>query len=446
MHIPYLCPYTYPYMIKKALENLGISALNEMQHAALNATAKSDMILLAPTGSGKTLGFLLPILSLLKPDVQLVQVLILVPSRELALQIEQVFKAIGSGFKVNCCYGGHATKIEKNNLAQPPAVLVGTPGRIAYHLRNENFDASAVHTLILDEFDKALEFGFQTDMANIIYQLPHLQKRILTSATKMQQIPDFTGVSEPTVIDFLANKTNKPDLQLKAVMAEAADKLDALFALICKIGSKATLVFCNHREAVDRISDLLWNRDIVHDVFHGGMEQDDRERALLKFRNGSHRLLITTDQASRGLDIPEIEYVIHYQLPHNEEAFVHRNGRTARMHAKGTSYLILTEDEKLNYIKQAPEIETLPTKLTLPEPTPWVTLYIAAGKKDKINKVDIVGLLLQKGKLAKDELGLIEVLDHSSYAAVKRDKAEKTVQLIKAEKIKNKKVKIEISR
>ncbi|GAB2979638.1 DEAD/DEAH box helicase [Mucilaginibacter puniceus] len=432
-------------MIKKALENLRINALNEMQHAALNAADKSDMILLAPTGSGKTLGFLLPILNLLDADIQLVQVLIMVPSRELALQIEQVFRTIGSGFKVSCCYGGHATKIEKNNLIQPPAVLIGTPGRIAYHLRNGNFKTEAIHTLILDEFDKALEFGFQTDMAAIIGQLEHLNKRILTSATKMEQIPPFTGVSHPTVIDFLSNKTNIPDLQLKAVMSPAADKLDTLFALICKIGSKATLVFCNHREAVDRISDLLWNRGIVHDVFHGGMEQDDRERALLKFRNGSHRLLITTDLASRGLDIPEIEYVIHYQLPHNEEAFVHRNGRTARMHAKGTSYLILTEDEKLSYIPQ-PEIEGLPDKLKLPEPAPWVTLYIAAGKKDKINKVDIVGLLLQKGKLAKDELGLIEVLDHSSYAAVKREKIEKLVQVIKAEKIKNKKIKIEISR
>jgi len=433
-------------MIKKALENLRITALNEMQHAALNAAAKSDMILLSPTGSGKTLGFLLPVLGLLNADVPLVQVLILVPSRELALQIEQVFKTMGSGFKANCCYGGHATKIEKNNLLQPPAVLIGTPGRIAYHLRHENFKTDAIHTLILDEFDKALEFGFQNDMANIISQLPHLKKRILTSATKMQEIPDFTGVTHAATIDFLDNKTNIPDLQLKAVISPAADKLDTLFSLICKIGNKATLVFCNHREAVDRISDLLWNRGIVHDIFHGGMEQDDRERALLKFRNGSHSLLITTDLASRGLDIPEIEYVIHYQLPHNEEAFLHRNGRTARMHAKGTSYLILTEDEKLKYLKQQPEIEALPTKLVLPELTPWATLYIAAGKKDKVNKVDIVGLLLQKGKLAKEDLGLIEVLDHSSYAAVKREHIEQAVKLIKAEKIKNKKVKIEISR
>jgi superfamily II DNA/RNA helicase len=402
--------------------------------------------LLSPTGSGKTLGFLLPVLRSLRADINLVQVLIMVPSRELALQIEQVFKTIGSGFKVNCCYGGHPTKIEKNNLSQPPAVLIGTPGRIAHHLRHENFSPEAIHTLVLDEFDKSLEFGFQTDMTVIIRQLEHLGRRILTSATRMKDIPDFTGVREPITLDYLNNRTNTPDIKLKAVMADAADKLDVLFALICKIGNKATLVFCNHREAVDRISDLLWNRGIIHDVFHGGMEQEDRERALLKFRNGSHRLLITTDLASRGLDIPEIEYIIHHQLPHNEEAFTHRNGRTARMHAKGTAYLILNEDEKQDYLKQKPEIEELPEKLSLPEITPWATLYIAAGKKDKVNKIDIVGLLLKKGELPKDDLGLIEVLDNTSYAAVKRTQIEKVVARVKGEKIKNKKVKIEISR
>jgi superfamily II DNA/RNA helicase len=433
-------------MLKKSLENLKITALNEMQHAALAAAKKGDMILLAPTGSGKTLGFLLPLLNLLDAAVPTVQVLILVPSRELALQIEQVFKTMGTGFKVNCCYGGHPVKIERNNLSQPPAVLIGTPGRIAHHLRRESFSTDTIHTLILDEFDKSLEFGFQEDMTYIIRQLPALKKRILTSATKMKEIPAFTDINRPVEVDFLENKTNAPDIKLKAVISPAADKLDTLFSLICKIGDKATLVFCNHREAVDRISDLLWDRGLVHDVFHGGMEQEDRERALLKFRNGSHRLLITTDLASRGLDIPEIEYVVHYQLPHTEEAFLHRNGRTARMHAKGTSYLILTADEKLSYLTASPEIEELSEQLVLPKPSDWVTLYIAAGKKEKINKMDIVGLLLQKGGLVKDELGLIEVLDHSSYAAVKRNKIERTVQLIKAEKIKNKKVKIEVSR
>lgn len=432
-------------MIKQALENLKINALNEMQQAAISAAKKSDVILLSPTGSGKTLGFLLPLLSLLDAEVPTVQALIMVPSRELALQIEQVFRTIGSGFKVNCCYGGHDVKIERNNLSQPPALLIGTPGRIAHHLRRHSFSTETIHTLILDEFDKALEFGFQEDMAFIIKQMPAIKKRMLTSATKMQEIPSFTGMVKPIQLDYLTNAANAPDIKQKAVIAEAADKLDALFALICKIGDKATLVFCNHREAVDRISDLLYDRGLPHDIFHGGMEQDDRERALLKFRNGSHRLLITTDLASRGLDIPEIEHVVHYQLPHNEEAYLHRNGRTARMHAKGTSYLMLTPDEKPSYLKEMPEVEELPENPKLPPLSPWATLYVAAGKKDKVNKIDIVGLLLKKGGLQKDDVGLIEVLDHTSYAAVKRVRIEKAVQAIKGEKIKGKKVKIDIS-
>lgn len=433
-------------MIEKALNNLKIAALNEMQIASIGAAKKGDVILLSPTGSGKTLGFLLPILERLDKNVAEIQALILVPSRELALQIEQVFKNMGTGFKVNCCYGGHSTKTEKNNLVEPPAVLIGTPGRLAYHIKHESFNTEKIHTLILDEFDKALEFGFQDDMSAIIRQLPGLKKRMLTSATKMSEIPDFTGVKKPIHIDYLQDITSSPDLVIKAVLSEAEDKLDTLFSLICKIGNKTTLVFCNHRDAVERISNLLWDKGLVHDIFHGGMEQEDRERALLKFRNGSHRLLITTDLASRGLDIPEIEFIVHYQLPHNEDAFLHRNGRTARMHAKGTSYLILTEDEKPSFLKQRIEFEDLPQKNIFPEATSWATLYIAAGKKDKVNKVDIVGLLLQKGKLEKDELGLIEVLDYSSYAAVKRTKINHAVSLIKNEKIKNKKVKIEVSR
>jgi superfamily II DNA/RNA helicase len=433
-------------MIKQSLQNLRITALNAMQEAALAAAKKSDVIVLSPTGSGKTLGFLLPLLGNLQNDVATVQALILVPSRELALQIEQVFKTMSTGFKVNCCYGGHDVKTERNNLSHPPAVLIGTPGRIAHHLRRESFSTDTIHTLILDEFDKALEFGFQEDMTYIIRQLPAVKKRMLTSATKMDEIPSFTGIVKPITLDYLTNAATTPDIKQMAVIAEGEDKLEAVFALLCKVGSDSTLVFCNHRDAVDRISDLLWDMGIPHGIFHGGMEQDDRERALLKFRNGSHKILITTDLASRGLDIPEIQNIVHYQLPHNEEAFLHRNGRTARMHAKGTSYLVMAPDEKPSYLKEIPEMEDLSAEPVLPKLSPWATVYIAAGKKDKINKVDIVGLLFKKGELTRDDLGLIEVLDNSSYAAVKRDLIDRTVQLVRGEKIKNKKIKIEISR
>jgi len=433
-------------MVEKVLGNLKIASLNEMQQASVAAWKKGgDIVLLAPTGSGKTLGFLLPILNDLKPEVKGVQALVLVPSRELALQIETVFRQMGTGFKVNCCYGGHAVRTERNNLEQPPAVLIGTPGRIAYHLRHENFDESTITTLVLDEFDKALEFGFQEDMSYIIKKLLSLKQRMLTSATAMKEIPDFTGVSKPVEINFLKDVKVVPDLKLKKVLTTAEDKLDTLLKLICKIGNKNTLIFCNHRETVDRISDLLIDKDLAHDIFHGGMEQDERERALLKFRNGSIKILITTDLASRGLDIPEVQCIIHYQLPYTEDAFLHRNGRTARMNAKGTAYLIIADDEKYPFLKSDIETENLKGDFKLPGDSEWQTLYIAAGKKDKVNKIDIVGLLLKKGGLQKEDVGLIEVKDQSSYVAVKRNMIHRILKSLANEKIKGKKVKIEVA-
>jgi len=433
-------------MVEKVLGNLKIASLNEMQQASVAAWKKGgDVVLLAPTGSGKTVGFLLPILNNLRAEVKGVQALVLVPSRELALQIESVFKQMATGFKVNCCYGGHAVRTERNNLEQPPAVLIGTPGRIAYHLRHENFDESTITMLVLDEFDKALEFGFKEDMSYIINKLLSLKQRMLTSATAMEEIPDFTGVSKPVEINFLKDVKVVPDLKLKKVLTTAEDKLDTLLKLICKIGNKNTLIFCNHRETVDRISDLLIDKDLAHDIFHGGMEQDERERALLKFRNGSIKILITTDLASRGLDIPEVQCIIHYQLPYTEDAFLHRNGRTARMNAKGTSYLIIADDEKYPFLKSDIETENLKGDFKLPGDSEWQTLYIAAGKKDKVNKIDIVGLLLKKGGLQKEDVGLIEVKDQSSYVAVKRSMINRILKSLANEKIKGKKVKIEVA-
>ncbi len=435
-------------MTEKILENLNITSLNKMQLAAVEAAKRApDILLLSPTGSGKTLAFMLPLLSHLEVSVQGIQAMILVPSRELALQIEQVFKQMGTGHKVNCFYGGHPTKTERDNLTHPPAVVVGTPGRIAYHLRHENFETTAICTLILDEFDKSLELGFKEEMSYIISALKNVRWRILTSATNMTEIPDFTGIKNPLELDFLSSRSPTTDaLKVKYLRSEDTDKTKILFELICKLESRPALIFCNHREAVERIGVLLADKGLPYGIFHGGMEQDERERALIKFRNGSHRLLITTDLASRGLDIPEIEAIIHYQLPGSQDIFTHRNGRTARMNAAGTAYMLLAAGDYLpTYISASTEQETLPQKAILPPKAPWRTMYIGAGRKEKINKMDIVGMLLQKGKLTREELGLVEVLDHASYAAVNSKKIEKVFGLIRNEKIKNKKVRIEIS-
>ena len=433
--------------LKTVLQNLNIDFLNEMQESALqNIRKETNVVILAPTGSGKTLGFLLPILEILNSNQAGIQALVLSPSRELALQIEQVFKSMVTGFKVNCCYGGQDIQIEKNNLSEPPAVLIGTPGRIADHLRNGRIDVSSIKTLVLDEYDKCLEFGFKAEMSFLIEQLNHLSKRILTSATQAIEIQEFTGISNPVVLNFLSEES-PVNLQVKIVSTPSADRLNTLFKLVCHIGNRSTLIFCNQRQTVEEISALLWEKRLSNNVFHGGLDQDLRQRTLIKFRNGSHRILVTTDLASRGLDIPEIECVIHYNIPPTENIFTHRNGRTARMHASGTTYLIISEKETLPpFLKEVPEYEKLPTKVSFPDATLWVTLYIGAGKKEKISKMDVVGLLMQKGKLLKDELGLIDVLDHATYVAVKRDKIDKLIQLIQNSPIKKQKVKIEVAR
>ena len=419
-----------------------------MQKAALKAVDENDnLILLSATGSGKTLAFLLPLVQSLDPDQTQTQAIIIVPSRELALQIESVFKSLGSNLKVTCCYGGHKRETEENNLKQPPALLIGTPGRLADHIRRGNITTDSIETLILDEFDKSLELGFLEEMSFIIDSLPSLKKRMLTSATPAVEIPDFIGMKEPLTLDFLQDSDEETGLTVKYLYSDGKDKLETLFGLLCMLGNRSTIIFCNHRESVERTSSFLKEKDIVNEFYHGALEQKERDAALCKFRNGTANVLVTTDLASRGLDIANIRYIIHYHLPASEDIFTHRNGRTARMDASGTAILILSPEEKLpGYISNEIEQISLPENPTVPEKPKWSTLFIAAGKKDKVNKVDIVGFLSNKGDLKREDIGLIEVKDFFSFVAVKKIKVNHTLHLIKDEKIKNKKVKIVVAK
>ncbi len=436
-----------PIQTSDILSNLKIERLNEMQEASIDAIKENEaVILLAATGSGKTLAFLLPLVQSLDAGLSDVQALIIVPSRELAIQIDDVFRKMGTGFKVTLCYGGHKRETEENNLKQAPALIIGTAGRLADHLRRNNFSTQHITTLVLDEFDKSLELGFKEEMLFIIGALKGLSKRILTSATESVPVPDFIGLQDPVRLNFLSGAADI-DLAVKMVLSDDKDKSDTLFKLICFLGNKSSIIFCNHRESVERTSDILSAKGIVNEFYHGGMEQQERDSALCKFRNGTVNVLVTTDLASRGLDIPDIKYIIHYHLPATEDVFTHRNGRTARMEARGTSILILSAEEKLPaYIPADIERIELPETDTMPEKPKWSTLFIAAGKKDKVNKVDVVGFLSNKGNLKQDDIGLIEVKDFFSFVAVRKLKVGHVLELIKNEKIKNKKVKIEIAR
>jgi ATP-dependent RNA helicase DeaD len=433
--------------LQDLLQHAGITQLNEMQEDALRSIPQqANTLLLSPTGSGKTLAFMLPLLTFLQKDKEGIQCLIIVPTRELGLQLEQVWKQLSTGYKVNFCYGGHAIETEMNNLKHPPTVLIGTPGRLCDHLLRGSFDPKPIHTLILDEFDKSLELGFQDQMDYLIRQLPQLSHRILVSATSDLEIPKFTGATDLLRLDYIQESTNTK-LRIFRVISPEKDKIDTLFDLLCQLNSEAALIFCNHREVAERISQLLNEKEIMTSYYHGGMDQDERERALIQFRNGSIDYLVTTDLAARGLDIPAMNHVIHYHLPTKQDEFTHRNGRTARMEAEGTAYVVLHKEDKLPaYLPKDLPLFVRSHESRLPDRPAFHTLYISGGKKNKLSKTDIVGFFTKTGGLPKEAIGRIEVKDFASFVAVKNDFIRPLLTQIQQQKIKGKKYKIEVAR
>ena len=435
--------------IDEILWKMQIDALTTMQQTTIEEYRKgNDMVLLSPTGSGKTLAYLLPLVQTIKENAD-VQAVILVPSRELALQIEQVFKSMGTGIPVMSCYGGRPAMDEHRTMRSVmPNVIISTPGRMNDHLNKENFNATTVKTLIIDEFDKCLELGFQDEMAEVVSKLQHLDRRFLLSATDAPAIPEFVSEGDFLKLNFLSDDEQIPDrIKVYAVHSPEKDKLNILSRLLCHLGDASSLVFVNYRESVERVYHFLKNEGIACEMFHGGMEQKDRERALYKFSNGSCNVFISTDLAARGLDIPNIDHIIHYHFPLNEDAYVHRNGRTARWDAMGNVYIILGPEEHLpEFVRQEPQTYRFKGNTPRPASPKWVTLYIGKGKKDKINKIDIVGFLSKVGGLAKDEIGRIDVKEHYSFVAIKREKLKFTLQAVNGQKIKGIKTIIEKTR
>ena len=425
------------------LAKLGIKGLNPMQKEVQQVLKTSeDTILLSPTGSGKTLAFLLPIIESLDPECKEIQVLIIVPSRELALQIEQVVRELGSGYKANAIYGGRAGAKDKIDLQHPPAILIGTPGRIADHIDRESFAVKSIKTLVLDEFDKSLEIGFEKEMKAIVWELPQVRRKILTSATEPKSIPEFIGLRDPFYINYLDEKINK--LTIKVIKSPDKDKLETLGQLIQKLEGQPGIVFCNFKDSIERVSEYLNKHKINHGCFFGGLEQKDRERALIKFRNGSYHLLLATDLASRGLDIPEMKFIIHYHLPIKEEEFTHRNGRTARMHQSGVAYVLEGAEEKLPHFIEADYISFQEIDNTNTDTIEFQTLFVSGGRKDKISKGDIAGLFMKEGKLQKEDIGVIELKSDCAFVAVNSGKAKSIIKTLDNSRLKKKKVRIKI--
>jgi len=441
-------------IINKVLEKLGIDSLNAMQQESQERIlrGRNDVVVLSPTGTGKTLAYLLPLVQMLDTQSDEVQALVVVPGRELAMQSDQVLKGMGAGVRSQACYGGRTAMDEHRVLKQNrPHIVFGTPGRLNDHLDKGNIDFQYIRYLVIDEFDKCLEMGFMNEMSRLVGKLANLQRRFLLSATDAEQIPQFVEMKRTDRLDYLIEEEPLNDrVEVYRVDSPEKDKLETLAQLLISLGESQSIVFLNYRDSVVRTDEFLRKRGFVTSAFHGGLEQRQREDALYKFSNGSATVLVSTDLASRGLDIPHIENIIHYHLPATEDALVHRVGRTARWDQMGKTFFLVGPEEHVpEFVEGNIETYSLSSQpgdgaeVCLPR---MATLYIGKGKKDKISKGDIVGYLCKKGGLEPSEIGRIDVNDRYAYAAVKREKAQQVMRLTRGEKIKGIRTVVELVR
>lgn len=437
--------------LEQILGKLRIDSLNDMQQEAMNAILRmnKDVVVLSPTGSGKTLAYLLPFAEMINPAVDSLQAVVIVPGRELALQSDNVCRSMGSGIRSMALYGGRATMDEHRQLDKVrPQIVFATPGRINDHIDKGNISVEAVRWLVIDEFDKCLRMGFHKEMSATIDKLPHIERRFLLSATDAEDIPSFVRMGRTIRVDYHVDDEQVPDrVRLFTVKSPDKDKLQTLSQLICSFGESQTIVFLNFRDSVERTADYLRSQGFTVSEFHGGKEQREREDAIYKFSNGSTNVLVGTDLASRGLDMPDVDNIIHYHMPIGEDEYVHRVGRTARWEANGRAFFLLGPTETLpEYVSEAPEIYTIPAVTTVPPQPKMVTLYVGKGKKDKISKGDVLGFLCKTGGINGSDIGSIDVKDRYTYVAVSRQCWRDVVMKVSGQKLKGIKTVVELVR
>lgn len=406
-------------ILERLAQRHRIEKLNPMQQQ-MAATDATRMVLLSPTGSGKTVAFAIRLLRSLTPSTGNVQAVVMAPSRELVIQIADVIRPLAQGLKTVAFYGGHAMADEVNSMKVVPDIIVATPGRLLDHLRRGTVMLADVSALVLDEYDKSLELGFHDEMKRIVKQMRHLSLIILTSATPLAEMPGFLSFARPETFDFTASKPTGGHVQFVRVDSPERDKLSTLEALLRSLPNSRALVFVNHRESAERVYNELRRAGFPVGLYHGGLEQRERKLAVDLLDNGTTPVLIATDLGARGLDIDNVQYVIHYHLPLTIESWTHRNGRTARMGADGTVFSIIADGENI------PEYVVWDRPLSPrgeaadPIRSDTATIYINAGKKEKISRGDIAGYLIHRGGLRPDEVGRITLDDHSALVAVPR--------------------------
>ncbi|MDE6397643.1 MAG: DEAD/DEAH box helicase [Muribaculaceae bacterium] len=432
---------------------MNIATLNPMQGAVAASDARR-LILIAPTGSGKTLAFAIALLKRISDYVTGVspRAVVIAPSRELVQQIFNVIRPLATGLKVLALYGGNAFAAEESSIRGAiPDIVVATPGRLLDHINRQTIDVGESRMLVLDEYDKTLELGFHDEMKKIIRRTGERRPKanldfvMLTSATRLDEMPKFVGLDSAEIIDLSSESDIKKRLRIVNVPSPGKDKLDTLAALVRSIPAGPIIVFVNHRESAERVWNGLKSRHISAALYHGGLDQQNREKALAVFAAGGARVLVATDLAGRGIDIDSVEAVIHYHPAINAETWTHRNGRTARVDKTGTVYVISAPDEL------QPEFVTTENDY-YPDMTadfavraPMTVLYLDLGKRDKVSKGDIAGFLMKQAGLGQAEVGKISIFPSYSLVAIAPDRVRTVMDASKTARLKNKRVRVSLA-
>ncbi|MFP6843676.1 MAG: ATP-dependent RNA helicase DbpA [Thalassolituus sp.] len=436
------------------LQQMGYEQMTEIQQQALPAALEGkDVLAQARTGSGKTAAFGIALLSRINPRFFGAQTLIMCPTRELATQVATEIRKLArfqQNIKVVTLCGGMPIGPQIGSLEHGAHIVVGTPGRIKDHLRKQTLDISQINTLVLDEADRMLDMGFAADIDSIVQETPHNRQTLLFSATYPENIEALSRQYQNNPVSIRVESLHTAHtIQQQFIECDRDDRLGALERALAHFGIQQAVIFCNTKQTTHEVCTHI--RDLGYSALglHGDLEQKDRDRVLVRFRQGSLAILVATDVAARGLDVDDLPAVINYELPRDAEVYVHRIGRTGRAGKEGLALSLTTNKEgykrdaiaeqigqKVNSMN-ADDLSTVPADIERPE---WITLALAAGRRHKMRPGDVLGALTKNGGITGAEVGKIDVLEQVTYVAVKRNACNAALQHLENTPIKGKNV------
>lgn len=462
----------------KALDKMQWHDLTPVQEQVIPRWMKPmNIVVQAKTGSGKTGAYLLPVLERINWEENAPQCLILVPTRELAKQVKADVEGLGKYKRIKCValIGKEPMAFQIQDMKQKCHVAVGTPGRILEHLHLGNIALHALRDVILDEADEMCRMGFFDTVTTILSQLPKPNHTCLCSATLSEDVErlcqQYASPYEKVIVD---QDLWKGQIQSKAYLIQEAEKPDFLWKLLLHEADAATIIFCNTRNTCEQLYRYLQVRIEALSLLHGALDQQAREQELDRFRYGKTQVLIASDIAARGLDLPQVKTIINYDLPNENERFIHRAGRSARYLHEGRIISLIAPAEKQrkaeleaycqcamvvadpDVIRSQIDNEYTRCQLygkrkeqagkTAAFRDDTLRLYIHGGKNKKIRAKDIVGALCQIDGVSFDDIGVIQIQDWGSYVEIYHDKGHEVVEKLNQVTIKNYHLKVEISK